>query len=44
MRGAEARCQPAADATYEHAAENGRIREAFDRRARDAVQSASETR
>ncbi len=43
MRGAEARCESAADATYEHATEKGRIREAFDGRARDAVWSASAT-
>ena len=44
MRGAEAGGEPATDATYEHPTENGRIRQAFDGSARDAVWSASETR
>ena len=44
MRGAEAYCESATDAAYEHATGKGRIREAIDGRARDGVQSASETR
>ena len=44
MRGAEARCESATDATYEHATGKRRIREALDGCARDAIHSTCETR
>jgi len=44
MRGAEARRESPTDAAYQHATGKGRIREALDGRAGDAIHSTYETR